>query len=197
MLHMFISDRRGDVVPGNTGKIVPGYSAKIVDDQGCELPMNQIGNLWARGESAAAGYWNRPELTHDTFRGDWVVTGDKYRCDERGYYWHCGRSDDMLKVHGMWASPVEVASVLLGHPAVVECAVLGAIDGDGLEKPKAFLVLKEALGLSAGLEAELRKSVRHKLPKYKEPRWLAQVESLPKTATGKLQRFKLRESRCH
>jgi len=120
------------------------------------------------------------------------VTGDKYRCDESGYYWHCGRSDDMFKVHGMWVSPVEVESAIVGHPAVVECAVVGAVGDDGLEKPKAFLVLKEPLRLSAELEAEVRTSVRDKLPKYKEPRWLVQVENLPKTATGKLQRFKLK-----
>jgi benzoate-CoA ligase len=195
MLHIFISNRLGDFMPGSSGKIVPGYAAKIVDDEGHEATTGEIGNLWVRGQSAAVGYWNRPELTGNTFCGEWIVTGDKYRCDEQGYYWHCGRSDDMLKVHGMWVSPVEVESAILGHPAVVECAVAGAIDRDGLEKPKAFLVLTQPLRLSARLEAEVRTSLRTKVPKYKEPRWLVQVESLPKTATGKLQRFKLRERR--
>jgi benzoate-CoA ligase family protein len=195
MLHMFISNRPEDIMPGSSGKIVPGYAARIVDEEGRESRTGDIGNLWIRGESAAAGYWNRPELTQAVFRGGWVVTGDKYRCDERGYYWHCGRSDDMLKVHGMWVSPVEVESAIVGHPAVMECAVVGAMDDDGLEKPKAFLVLKAPLRWSAELEAEVRKSVRDKLAKYKEPRWLVQVDSLPKTATGKLQRFKLREHR--
>lgn len=197
MLHMFISNRLGDLMPGSSGTIVPGYEAKIVDEEGRECRTGDIGNLWIRGESAAAGYWNRPELTKETFRGDWIVTGDKYRCDERGYYWHCGRTDDMLKVHGMWVSPVEVENAIVGHPAVLECAVVGAIDDDGLERPKAFLVLKAPLRWSAELEAEVRKSVRDKLAKYKEPHWLVQVESLPKTATGKLQRFKLRETRPH
>jgi benzoate-CoA ligase family protein len=195
MLHMFISNRLGDLMPGSSGKIVPGYAAKIVDDQGRDVRTGEIGNLWVRGESAATGYWDRPELTRSTFRGQWVVTGDKYRCDERGYYWHCGRSDDMLKVHGMWVSPLEVESALLGHSAVAECAVVGAIDDDGLERPKAFVVLKTPLRLSAELEAELQKFAADRLPKYKEPRWVVEIESLPKTATGKLQRFKLRGAR--
>jgi benzoate-CoA ligase family protein len=192
MLHMFISNRLEDVMPGSSGKIVPGYAAKIVDDQGWEVPTGEIGNLWVRGESAAAGYWNRPDLTRSAFRGQWIVTGDKYRCDERGYFWHCGRSDDMMKVHGMWVSPLEVESVLLGHSAVAECAVVGAIDDDGLETPKAFVVLKKPLHLSAELEAGLRRFAADRLPKYKEPRWLVEIENLPRTATGKLQRFKLR-----
>jgi benzoate-CoA ligase family protein len=192
MLHMFISNRLEDVMPGSSGKIVPGYAARIVDNEGREVSMGEIGNLWVRGESGAAGYWNRPELTRSTFCGEWIVTGDKYRCDERGYYWHCGRSDDMLKVHGLWVSPVEVESVLLGHSAVAECAVVGAIDDDGLERPKAFVVLRKPLGWSAELEAELRRFAAERLPKYKEPRWLVEIQSLPKTATGKLQRFKLR-----
>ena len=195
MLHMFISNRLGDLMPGSSGKIVPGYAAKIVDDQGREVPRGEIGNLWVRGESAATGYWNRPELTRSTFRDEWIVTGDKYRCDERGYYWHCGRSDDMLKVHGMWVSPVEVENALLTHSAVAECAVVGAIDDDGLEKPKAFVVLRKPLRLSAELEDELRSFVADRLPKYKEPCWLVEIETLPKTTTGKLQRFKLRDVR--
>ena len=192
---MFISNRLGDLMPGSSGKIVPGYAAKIVDDEGRDVRTGEIGNLWVRGESGSAGYWNRPELTRSTFRGHWIVTGDKYRCDERGYYWHCGRSDDMLKVHGMWVSPVEVESALLCHSAVAECAVVGAIDDDGLERPKAFVVLKKPLRLSAELNAELQKFAADRLPKYKEPRWMVEIESLPKTATGKLQRFKLRSAR--
>ncbi len=195
MLHMFISNRPDDVVPGSSGKIVPGYTAKIVDDEGRELPAGEIGNLWVRGASGAAGYWNRPELTAATFRGEWIVTGDKYRCDESGYYWHCGRSDDMLKVHGMWVSPVEVEGALLAHPAVLECAVVGAIDDDGLEKPKAFIVLRKPFSLSPELETELHTFARERLARYKEPCWLVETESLPKTATGKVQRFKLRDQR--
>ncbi len=192
MLHMFISNRPGDIVPGSSGKLVPGYAAKIVDEQGKEVRSGEMGNLWVRGESAAAGYWNRPELTRGTFRGEWTVTGDKYRCDERGYYWYCGRSDDMLKVRGLWVSPVEIETALLGHPAVVECAAVGATDRDGLQKPKAFVVLNKSVPSSAELEAELLEFLRSRLPGYKVPQWLVVVDSLPKTATGKIQRFKLR-----
>jgi len=192
MLHMFISNRPEDVVPGSSGRLVPGYEARIVDEHGREVPPGVMGNLWVRGESAAAGYWNRPELTRATFHDGWTLTGDQYRRDERGYFWHCGRSDDMLKVHGLWVSPVEVETVLLAHPAVVECAVVGARDDDGLEKPKAFVVLKEFVSRSAELEADLLRLAKTILPGYKVPQWISVVETLPKTMTGKLQRFKLR-----
>jgi len=144
-----------------------------------------------RGESAAAGYWERPELTAATFQGEWTATGDKYYRDARGYYWYSGRSDDMMKVSGMWVSPLEVESAMLAHPAVAECAVVGVADSSGLVKPKAFFVAKT--GAPPGeLEAELEDFLRRRLPHYKLPKWLVRVNSLPRTATGKVQRFKLR-----
>ncbi len=193
MLHMFISNWPRDVVPGSSGKLVPGYEAKIVDGQGKELPHGEMGELYVRGESAAAGYWNRPELTSDTFRSAWTVTGDKYVLDERGYFWYRGRTDDMLKVSGMWVSPLEIESALLAHPAVAECAVVGAKDDDGLTKPKAFVVPKAHTGSPAELPFELEIFLHNRLPGYKVPRWIELAQSLPRTATGKVQRFKLRK----
>ena len=191
MLHMFISNRLDDMVPGSSGTPVPGYQAKIVDELGRETAPGQIGELMVRGESAAAGYWERPELTAATFQGEWTATGDKYYRDARGYYWYSGRSDDMMKVSGMWVSPLEVESAMLAHPAVAECAVVGVADSSGLVKPKAFFVAKT--GAPPGeLEAELEDFLRMRLPHYKLPKWLVRVNSLPRTATGKVQRFKLR-----
>ncbi len=194
MLHMFISNRPDDIVPGSSGKLVPGYGARIVDEQGNEVPAGQMGELQISGESAAAGYWNRPDLTAASFRGEWTVTGDKYICDERGYYWYCGRSDDMLKVSGLWVSPLEVETAVLAHPAVLECAVVGATDHDGLTKPKAFVVRKNSLATPSTFEAELRGFLHGRLPAYKVPQWIVVTESLPRTATGKVQRFKLRDA---
>jgi len=191
---MFISNRIDDIVAGSSGKLVPGYGARVVDEQGSELPDGQLGELQIRGESQAAGYWNRPELTRATFRGEWTVTGDKYIRDERGYFWYCGRTDDMMKVSGLWVSPLEVETALLAHPAVMECAVVGVIDSDGLTKPKAFVVLKDTGGDQAEIEAELDKFMRSRLPAYKVPRSIVMTESLPRTATGKIQRFRLREA---
>ncbi|MFQ5818106.1 MAG: benzoate-CoA ligase family protein [Terriglobia bacterium] len=193
MLHMFISNRPGDITSGSSGKLVPGYDARIVDEHGNDLPAGEIGNLWIRGDSAAAGYWNRPELTRATFCGGWSVTGDKYIRDAHGVFWYCGRSDDMLKVSGLWVSPLEIETALLAHPAVVECAVVGATSSDGLTKPKAFVVLKEAMSVSGQFDAELREFLRSRLPAYKVPEWIVLADSLPKTATGKIQRFKLRQ----
>ncbi len=194
MLHIFISNRPNDVVPGSSGKLVPGYDAKITDEQGREVGANEIGNLWVHGESGASGYWNRPERTQATFVGEWMMTGDKYTRDEKGYFWHCGRSDDMLKVSGLWVSPVEIESALLARPEVAECAVVGATDRDGLTKPKAFVVLDQAAVDKERTQAELQEFLKGRLPSYKVPRWITVVDTLPKTATGKIQRFKLREA---
>lgn len=194
MLHMFISNRLGDAVPGSCGKPVPGYDARIVDDQGNEVPPGQMGELLIRGDSAAAGYWNRPELTQKTFRGGWTATGDKFICDERGYFWYCGRTDDMLKVSGLWVSPLEIESALLTHPAVLECAIVGATDSDGLTKPKAFVVLRDHASAPPSIEADLHSFLRGRLAGYKVPEWIVLTESLPRTATGKVQRFKLRQA---
>jgi len=192
MLHMFISNRPGEVVPGSSGRPVPGYEARVVDEQGNDVAPGQIGSLWIRGASAAAGYWNRPELTAATFREEWTVTGDKYIRDAGGYYFYCGRTDDMLKVSGLWVSPLEIETALLAHPQVIECAVVGATDRDGLTKPKAFVVTRQPD--SGALEPELREFLRERLPGYKIPEWIVFAETLPKTATGKIQRFKLRQA---
>jgi benzoate-CoA ligase family protein len=193
MLHIFISNRAGRVVPGSSGELVPGYEARVVNDEGCDAESGAMGNLWVRGESAAAGYWNRPELTREIFRESWVATGDKYRRDEGGYFWHCGRSDDMMKVHGLWVSPLEIESALVAHPAIVECAVVGASDETGLTGPRAFVVFKESVFPSPALLDDLHRHLAQCLPRYKVPRWLVPVEGLPKTATGKIQRFRLRQ----
>lgn len=195
MLHMFISNRPGDVAPGSSGRLVPGYEARIVDEQGTEVAPGELGELLIRGNSRAAGYWNRPELTRATFRGEWTATGDKFRSDERGCFWHCGRTDDMLKVSGLWVSPMEIESALGSHPAVVECAVVGATDSDGLTHPKAFVVLKDSASDGPELEAELAGFLHSRLPGYKVPHWFVVIPSLPRTATGKVQRFKLRHHR--
>ena len=193
MLHIFISNRLDDTKPGSSGKLVPGYEAKITDEQGIEVSPGQIGNLWIRGESAAAGYWNRSDRTQATFVSGWTMTGDKYIRDENGHFWYCGRSDYMLKVSGLWVSPTEVESALLAHPAVAECALVGALDPNGLIKAKAFVVASSSAPPAEQLQSELREFVKARLADYKVPRWIVFVESLPKTATGKIQRFKLRE----
>jgi benzoate-CoA ligase family protein len=192
ILHMFISNRPGECVPGCSGKLVPGYEARIVNELGADAPPGQVGELHIRGASTAAGYWNREELTRATFRGDWSATGDKYFRDGNGYFWYCGRSDDMMKVSGLWVSPVEVESALLAHPAVHECAVVGVVDNDGLTKPKAFVVFKNAELLNSEFAKVLIQFLRTQLPGYKVPQWIVQADRLPRTATGKIQRFKLR-----
>ncbi|HLY61605.1 MAG TPA: benzoate-CoA ligase family protein [Terriglobia bacterium] len=192
MLHMFISNRPDDTVPGCSGKLVPGNDARIVNEFGHTAPTGEIGELHIRGKSAAAGYWNRPELTQTTFPGEWTLTGDKYYCDDRGYYWYCGRTDDMMKVSSQWVSPLEVETELLSHPLVYECAVVGAMDADGLTKPKAFVVLKPTETPPREIEAELRTFLKARLPGYKVPQWIVLAKSLPRTVTGKIQRFKLR-----
>jgi len=192
VLHIFISNRRGDIRPGSSGKIVPGYEARLVDEAGKPVPTGEVGNLLIKGDSTAACYWNKHERTKLTMLGEWIVTGDKYTQDAEGYFHYCGRSDDMLKVGGIWVSPFEVESTLIGHPAVLEAAVVGAEDTDELVKPKAYVVLKAGHTPSPELEADLKHFVKDKIAPYKYPRWIEFVPELPKTATGKIQRFKLR-----
>ncbi|WP_052890615.1 benzoate-CoA ligase family protein [Thermogemmatispora carboxidivorans] len=194
ILHIFISNRLGDIKPGSSGKLVPGYEAKIVDEEGQPVAPGEIGNLLIRGDSITAYYWNKHEKTKDTITGHWIHTGDKYYVDSEGYYWYCGRADDMLKVSGQWVSPVEVENVLIEHPAVLEAAVVGAYDSDRLVKPKAFVVLKPGQEASESLVSELQNFVKGRLAPFKYPRWVVFVSELPKTATGKIQRFKLRET---
>jgi benzoate-CoA ligase len=192
-LHMFISNRPGAIRPGSSGQLVDGYAARLLDDDGQHVAAGEIGNLWIRGDSVCAGYWNQHEKTKDTIEGHWIRTGDKYTRDGDGYFWYAGRSDDMLKVGGLWVSPVEVENALVGHPAVLECGVVGREDHDGLVKPQAFIVLKSGVASSSQLAAELQQFVRERLAEYKRPRWVEFLPELPKTATGKIQRFRLRE----
>jgi benzoate-CoA ligase family protein len=192
ILHIFISNRPGDIRPGSTGKLVPGYQARIVDDQGQSVPMGELGSLLISGDSALAYYWNKHEKTKDTIMGRWIATGDTYYQDADGYYWYAGRADDMLKVGGLWVSPAEVEGVLIEHPAVLESALIGVQDEQGLTKSKAFVVLKSGVTASDALAEELRAFVASRLPSFKSPQWVVFLPELPKTATGKIQRFALR-----
>ena len=191
--HIFISNRPGDIRAGSSGKPVPGYDVRIVDEQGAAVSPGEVGNLLVRGESIALGYLHQSEKSRRTFQGEWLFTGDKYHVDVDGYYWHAGRSDDMLKVGGIWVSPVEVESTLVSHAAVLECAVVGQMDASNLIKPKAIVVLKDGFAPTEDLRAELVVYCREKMADYKRPRWIEFVAQLPKTATGKVQRFRLRE----
>ena len=193
MLHMFISSIPGKCQPGSCGFPVPSYEAKIVDDAGESVCDGEIGNLWVRGASAFAEYWRIPELTARTKRGDWIVTGDKFFRDSDGYYHYCGRADDMLKVAGMWVSPMEVENALLGHPDVAEAAVVGATDERGLSYSVAHVVLRGNIQCSDKLASEICELVRARLVSYKVPREVRFCGELPKTVTGKIQRFLLRE----
>jgi benzoate-CoA ligase family protein len=189
MLHIFLSNRPGDVRYGTSGKPVPGYEVKIVDEKGEPVRPGEVGDLLVNGPSASPAYWNNRARSLATFLGPWTRTGDKYFQDADGYYVYAGRSDDMLKVSGNWVSPFEVESALVAHPAVLEAAVVGHPDADRLIKPKAFVVLRD--GAQATAE-ELQRFVKDRLAPYKYPRWVEFASELPKTATGKIQRFKLR-----
>ena len=191
--HIFISNRPGDAKAGTSGKVLPGYKARIVDDEGNDVKPGEVGRLWVQGQSMAAYYWNQPERTEQTMLGDdWLNTGDTYTQDEDGYYVYNGRSDDMIKVGGIWCSPIEIESRLIDHPKVLEAGVVGREDSDGLVKPEAHIILKEHGDASDELAAELLEHCKDGLARYKYPRWFHFVEDLPKTATGKIQRFKLR-----
>jgi benzoate-CoA ligase len=192
ILHIFLSNRPGASRPGSTGLPVPGYEAIVVDDEGHPVPRGEMGNLRVKGDSTMAYYWNKHEKTKEALFGPWMQTGDKYYQDADGYFWYCGRGDDMLKVGGIWVSPVEVEATLVRHAAVLEAAVVGQEDEDRLVKPKAYVVLKEPAADSVGLAEELKAFVKDKIAPYKYPRWIEFVGELPKTATGKIQRFKLR-----
>jgi benzoate-CoA ligase family protein len=192
VFHIFISNRPGDICPGSSGKPVEGYQVRVIDDNGVDVKQGEIGNLLVKGETTALSYLHQFERSQRTFRGEWLFTGDKYYVDEQGYYWHAGRSDDMLKVGGIWVSPMEVESALIGHPAVVECAVIGQEDNAGLVKPKAYVVLNKDYQPSDDLTHQLVEYTTEKLSAYKRPRWIEYVDELPKTATGKIQRFRLR-----
>ena len=192
-LQMVIANRPGEAKPGSSGKIIPGYEAKIVDDDGRLVPPGEIGNLLIKGDSTCAGYWNQHEKTKETFEGHWFRTGDKYYQDEEGYFWYAGRANDLFKVNGRWLSPAEVESALIAHPAIREAAVVARDDESGLTKTAAYVVVNDEFTASDQLTRELQGWVAERIGAYKRPRWIEYLPELPKTATGKLQRFKLRE----
>jgi 4-hydroxybenzoate-CoA ligase len=192
MLHIYVSNRIDDIRYGTSGKPVPGYDIRLVDDAGGPVADGEVGELLVRGPTASDGYWNQREKSRRTFEGEWTRSGDKYTRDAEGYYTYQGRTDDMFKVSGIWVSPFEVESALIMHEAVLEAAVVPQEDADGLLKPKAFVVLKPGVVADAGLVPALQEQVKSKAGPWKYPRWVEFAESLPKTATGKIQRFKLR-----
>jgi 4-hydroxybenzoate-CoA ligase len=192
LLHIFLSNAPGDIKYGTSGRPVPGYSVRLVNEAGADVPDGEVGELLVDAPSAGEGYWNQRSKSRNTFEGHWTRTGDKYIRDADGRYTFCGRSDDMFKVSGIWVSPFEVESALITHPAVLEAAVVPQPDPEGLLKPKAFVVLRENCAAD-GLHEALKEHVKQKIGPWKYPRWIDVVDSLPKTATGKIQRFKLRD----
>src|SRR5579864_8045539 len=195
ILHIFLSNQPDAIRPGSSGKPVQGYEMQIVDEDGLPVPQGEIGNLLVKGNSTCAFYWNKHDKTRDTINGHWIRTGDKYSVDADGFYWYAGRGDDMLKVGGIWVSPVEVENALIEDPAVLEAGVVGREDQDRLVKPLAYVVCAQGYSGSAELGRELQDFVRSRLAEYKRPRWVEFVPELPKTGTGKTQRFKLRQQR--
>ena len=194
MLHMFMSNHENDVRYGSSGKLLEGYQARLLDERGDSTPDDVEGNLWIKGDSAALGYWEKPEQSAQTFVDDWVRTGDLYRRDAQGFWFHMGRSDDCFKSSGQWVSPVEVEGVLLRHSQVARAAVVEDFDGGGLPCACAFVVAQELESDPARLEHDLRESLAAALPRFKQPRRYVFVSELPYTATGKIQRFKLKQS---
>jgi benzoate-CoA ligase family protein len=191
MLHIFISNREGKARAGSSGSVVEGYAARLLGDNGEEVGETDPGNLWVRGGSSTSGYWNRPDLTEFTINDDWVRTGDVYRRDEQSLFYHIGRSDDCFKVRGLWVSPIEVEGVLMSHDAVSEAAVVSAFDQTGLATARAFVVIRHSERGEA-LADELRKFASSRLPQYKVPTQIEFIEEMPRTSTGKIQRYKLR-----
>jgi len=190
---MIIANRPGEARPGSSGKLIPGYEAKILNENGETVGSNEVGDLVVKGDSICTGYWNQHERTKAAFIGPWFRTGDKYYQDEDGYFWYAGRSDDLFKVNGRWLSPAEVESALIAHPAVREAAVICREDEAGLAKPVAYVVVNGSHVPREQLAIELQNWVAQRIGAYKRPRWIEFLPEIPKTATGKLQRFKLRE----
>jgi benzoate-CoA ligase family protein len=188
MFHIYITNRPGDVKPGTLGRIVEGYEAKIVDAEGNQVPTGEMGTLKIKGDSAALCYWNAHEKSKATFAGDWCTSGDQFHCDAEGYYWYHGRTDDMLKVGGVFVAPAEIENCLLQHEAVLECAVVGHEDGDGLVKPKAFVVVRPGSDADDALADEIKQFVKSRIAQYKYPRWIEFVGELPKNDRGKIDR---------
>ncbi len=193
VLHIYLSARAGDVRPGSSGKPVPGYDVRVVDAAGEDVPIGTVGDMLVAGDSRAVCYWNRPELTAQRTRGPWFVTGDKYSVDADGYYWYAGRADDMFKVSGQWISPIEIESTLVEHRSVLEAAVIAFEEESRLHTAKAFVVLRRGYPASPELAKELQEFVKARLTPYKCPRRIEFLPELPKSAAGKLLRYKLRE----
>jgi len=193
MLHIFLSNRMEDVRYGTTGVPVPGYEIELRGEDGRPVADGEVGDLYVKGPTSAIMYWNSRVKSRDTFQGQWTKSGDKYVRRADGFYVYSGRGDDMLKVSGLYVSPFEVEAALIQHPAVLEAAVIGRPDADGLTKTKAFVVLKPGHATEPGLEDALKAFVKDKLAPYKYPRYIEFIDELPKTATGKIQRFRLRE----
>jgi benzoate-CoA ligase len=192
MFHIYITNRPGDVRPGSLGRLVEGYKARIIDGSGNEVPTGEMGTLQIIGDSAALCYWNAHEKSKETFAGDRCTTGDQFHVDEKGYYWYHGRTDDMLKVGGVYVAPAEIENCLLQHDSILECAVVGHDGGDGLVKPKAYIVLREGQTPSAELVTEMKEFVKSRLALFKYPRWIEFVSSLPKNDRGKIDRKMLK-----
>jgi len=193
MFHIYISNRPGDVKVGSLGRIVDGYEAQIVDAEGREVAKGEMGTLKIKGDSAALCYWNAHQKSKETFAGDSCTTGDQFHVDEQGYYWYHGRTDDMLKVSGVYVAPVEIENCMLQHETVLECAVVGYDAGDGLVKPKAFVVLREGCESSQRLVDDIKEFVKSRIALYKYPRWIEFVEALPKNDRGKIDRKRLKD----
>ncbi|WP_066067877.1 benzoate-CoA ligase family protein [Neobacillus soli] len=193
-LHIFLSNTIGEIKAGSTGKVVPGYKAKIVNEESAPVEVNEIGDLVIKGDSVSIGYFCNLAENQSKFHGEWMYTGDKYYQDEEGYFWYCGRSDDMLKVGGIWVSPIEIESTLIRHEYVFEVAVVGAKNENNLVYPKAFIVLRDGVEPTDDLKADLKLFVKQNLAPYKYPREIEFIEDLPKTATGKVQRFRLKHA---
>ena len=191
-LHTFISNRAGEARPGSAGRAVTGYDIRLVDEHGADVRQGEAGDLLVRGGSLFAGYWQRPDATRRALQGEWYCTGDKFRQDADGYYWYMGRADDLLRVSGHWVSPAEVEGALVTHPEVLEAAVVGQEDDDELVKPKAFVVLRDRTTACERLAETLKVHVKGAIAPYQYPRWIEFCDALPKTATGKIQRYKLR-----
>jgi 4-hydroxybenzoate-CoA ligase len=193
MLHIFLSNQPGKLRYGTSGIAVPGYDLRLVDDKNADVADGELGELLVRGPTAAEGYWNQREKSRRTFEGEWTRTGDIYVRDADGMYRYCGRNDDMFKVSGLWVSPFDVESALISHPSVLEAAVIAKDDDDGLLRPKAFVTLKDGAKRDDALRDALKEHVKQQIGMWKYPRWVEFVDGLPKTATGKIQRFKLRD----
>ncbi len=192
MLHIYCSNRAGRIVPGTSGEAVPGYELRLLDEEGREVPDGEVGNMLVRGDSAHPFYWHQHDRTKATVRGDWFFTGDRYRRDEAGGYVYEGRADDMIKVSGLWVSPIEIENALAEHPLVVECAAVG-VRADETTRVKAYLVCREHDRAAGELETELQQWCKERLRRYEYPHFFEFVDDLPKTLTGKIQRYKLRE----